>query len=173
MLSLLPINILRLVALIAAQVLIFSNIKFSPFINPYVYPLFILLLPFETPRWLLLILGFATGLSVDFFLGSAGMHAAACTLIAYLRPVLIRGITPKGAEFEVEPNISLQGTTWFLIYCGLATFVHHTCYFLIESGTFYNFFIALIRIILSTAFSVLFMMIFLILFSSSKKRRLA
>ena len=173
MLSLFPINILRFVALIAAQVLIFSNIKFSPFINPYVYPLFILLLPFETPGWLLIILGFGTGLTVDFFLGSLGMHAAACVLLAYLRPVLIRIITPKGAEFEVEPNINLQGTTWFLIYCSLATFIHHTCYFLIEGGTFYNPFIALLRITISTVFSVLFMMMFLFLFTSSKKRRLA
>ena len=173
MLSLIPINILRFVALLAAQVLIFSNIKFSPFINPYVYPLFILLLPFGTPRWLLMILGFATGLSVDLFLGSLGMHAAACLLIAYLRPPLINIITPKGAEFEVEPNINLQGTTWFLIYCGLMTLIHHAAYFIIESGTFYNPFISFLRIILSTFFSVLFMMIFLFLFTSARKRRLA
>lgn len=173
MLSLIPINFLRFVALLAAQILVFSNIKFSPFINPYVYPLFILMLPFETPVWLLMILGFATGLTVDIFVGSLGMHAAACVLIAYLRPALISIITPKGAEFEVEPNINLQGITWFTIYCGLATLIHHTAYFLIESWTFYNPFIALFRILLSTFFSVLFMMIFLFLFTSSKKRRLA
>jgi hypothetical protein len=173
MLSLVPINLLRFIALIAAQILIFSNINFSPYINPYVYPLFILLLPFGTPRWLLLILGFGTGLTVDLFLGSLGMHAAACVLIAYLRPFLISIITPKGAEFEVEPNINLQGVTWFSIYCGLATLIHHICYFLIESWTFYNPFISILRIILSTIFSVMFMMIFLFLFSSSKKRRLA
>ena len=173
MLSLLPINLLRFVDLMAAQVLIFSNIKFSPFINPYVYPLFILLLPFETPRWLLMILGLVTGLTLDMFLGSLGYHAAACVLLAYLRPALISIITPKGAEFELEPNIHLQGATWFLIYCGLATLLHHTCYFLIESGNFYNPFISLFRILLSTLFSVMFMMIFLFLFTSSKKRRLA
>jgi len=173
MLSLLPINFLRFVALMAAQVLIFSNIKFSPYINPYVYPLFILLLPFGTPQWLLMILGFATGLTLDLFVGSLGMHAAACLLIAYLRPALISVITPKGAEFEVEPNINLQGVTWFLIYCGLAVLIHHTAYFLIEAGTFYNLFISFVRILLSSAFSVLFMMIFLFLFTSAKKRRLA
>ena len=119
------------------------------------------------------ILGFLTGLTLDVFVGSLGMHAAACLLIAYLRPTLISFITPKGGEFEVEPNISLQGASWFLIYCSIATFIHHTAYFIIESGTFYNLFIAFIRIILSTAFSVLFMMMFLFLFTSSKKRRLA
>jgi hypothetical protein len=157
----------------AVQILIFSNIKFSPFINPYVYPLFLLLLPFETPRWLLLILGFATGLTLDFFLGSLGMHAAACLLLAYVRPLLISVITPKGAEFELEPNIYLQGVAWFGIYCGVATLIHHAFYFIIEGGTFFNIFIALLRIILSTFFSVLFMMIFLFLFTSTKKRRMA
>lgn len=172
MLSLIPINLLRFVALMAAQILIFSNINF-PYINPYVYLLFILLLPFETPRWLLMILGFLTGLTLDLFVGSLGMHAAACLLIAYLRPALISIITPKGAEFEVEPNINLQGVTWFLIYSTLATFIHHVVYFLIESWTFYNLFIAFLRITMSTIFSVLFMMIFLFLFTSSRKRRLA
>ena len=173
MFSLIPLNILRFIALLAVQVLIFSNITFSPYICPFVYPLFILLLPFGTPLWLLMILGFVTGLVLDLFLGSLGMHAAACLLIAYLRPFLISIITPKGAEFEVEPNIYLQGFTWFLIYCGLATVIHHTFYFLIESWTFYNLFISIIRILVSSVFSVLFMIMFLFLFASAKKRRLA
>ena len=173
MISLLPYNILRLIALLAVQVLIFSYIHFNPFISPFVYPLFVLLLPFNTPRWLLLILGFTAGLILDLLLDTNGMHAAALLLVSYLRPYLITFITPKGAEFEVEPNIYLQGFSWFLIYCGVSTLVHHTFYFLIESWTFYNPLIALTRILISTAFSVLFMMMFLYLFTSAKKRRMA
>ena len=173
MIGLIPINLLRFIALMAVQVLIFSNINFSPFINPYVYPLFILLLPFETPKWLLMILGLLTGLTLDFFIGSLGMHAAACVFIAYLRPFLISIITPKSAEFELEPNIYIQGITWFTIYCGLATLTHHTFYFILESGTFHNIFIAAFRIVLSTLLSVTFMMIFMFLFTSTKKRRMA
>src|SRR3954465_6749323 len=109
MFSRIPINILRFIALLSVQVLIFSKLNLgpslSPYVCPFVYPLFILLLPFGTPQWLLMILGFVTGLVLDFFLGSLGMHAASCLLIAYLRPYLISIITPKGAEFEVEPNI--------------------------------------------------------------------
>ncbi|MBS1593855.1 MAG: rod shape-determining protein MreD [Bacteroidetes bacterium] len=177
MLSLLPINLLRFIALLAVQVLIFSTINLGaslgPYVNIFVYPLFILLLPFSTPTWLLMILGFATGLSLDFFLGSWGMHAATCLLIAYMRPSLISIITPKGAEFEVEPNIYLQGFTWFLIYAGLATIIHTTFYFIIESWTFYNVFILFARILISSVFSVLFMMMFLYLFTPTRKRRMA
>lgn len=173
MISLLPINLLRLLALLTVQLLILSNLHISPYISPYVYPLFILLLPFGIPSWLLLFIGFATGLSVDIFLGSLGMHAASCVLLAYLRPFLITIITPKGTEFELEPNIYLQGTTWFLIYCGLATLLHHLFYFILENGSFSNLFITLMRVVVSTLFSVLFMILFMFLFTSMKKRRLA
>lgn len=173
MISQIPINLFRLLLLLMAQILIFSNSNFSSFINPYVFPLFILLLPFETPRWLLMIIGFLSGLALDIFLGSAGMHAAACLLVGYLRPFLINVITPKGTEFEISPNVYSQGITWFVVYLGVAMVTYLTFYFLIEAATFLNFFWLFIKIILSTVVSVIFMLIFLYLFSSRKKRRFA
>lgn len=171
MLSQIPLNLLRLVLLLLAQILIFSNINFSSFVNPYVFPLFILLLPFETPRWLLMLIGFLSGLLLDYFLGSVGMHAAACLLIGYFRPFLINVITPKGTEFEISPNVFAQGITWFIVYLGVTMFIYLTLYFFVEAATFLNFFFMLLKIFLSVIVSVLFMLIFLFLFSSKKKRR--
>ena len=173
MISQIPINLLRLVLLLLAQILIFSNVNYSSFINPYVFPLFILLLPFETPRWLLMLVGFSSGLLLDYFLGSTGMHAAACLLIGYLRPFLINIITPKGTEFEISPNIFAQGTTWFIVYLGITMFIYLTLYFFVEAATFLNFFFMLLKIFLSVLCSVFFMLIFLFLFSSKKKKRFA
>lgn len=173
MLNQIPINLLRLVLLLLAQILIFSNINFSSFVNPYVFPLFILLLPFETPRWLLMLIGFGAGLLLDYFLGSTGMHAAACLLIGYFRPFLINIITPKGTEFEISPNVFSQGITWFIVYLGITMFIYLTLYFFIEAATFLNFFFMLLKIFLSVLVSVSFMLIFLFLFSSKKKRRYA
>src|SRR5580704_5970719 len=121
MINQIPVNVFRFLLLLLAQALIFSNINFSTFVNPYVFPLFILLLPFETPRWLMMLIGFFAGLALDIFLGSTGMHAAACLLIGYLRPFLISIITPKGTEFEISPNVYAQGLTWFIVYLGVAT----------------------------------------------------
>jgi rod shape-determining protein MreD len=173
MINLVPINLFRFVLLLLAQVLIFSNANFSSFVNPYVFPLFILLLPFETPRWLLMLIGFFSGLALDLIIGSSGMHAAACLLIGYLRPFLINIITPKGTEFEVSPNVYAQGLTWFVVYLGATTFMYLTFFFLIDAATFLNFFLLLLKIVLSTFVSVFFMLIFLYLFSSRKKRRFA
>jgi rod shape-determining protein MreD len=171
MINQIPINLLRFFLLLLAQLLIFSNVNFSSFINPYIFPLFILLLPFETPRWLLMLLGFFAGLALDVFLGSTGMHAAAGVLIGYLRPFLISIITPKGTEFEISPNVYAQGLTWFVVYLGVATTIYLSFYFLMEEATFLNFFFLLIKIILSVIMSVTFMLIFLYLFSSKKVRR--
>lgn len=171
MISQIPIIILRFILLLLAQVLIFSNINFSSFVNPYIFPLFVLLLPFETPRWLLMILGLLSGLVLDIFLGSTGMHAAACLALGYLRPFLINIITPKGTEFELSPNIHSQGLPWFIIYLGVSITLYLGFYFIVEAATFYNFFLLLLKIVLSTVTSVLFMVIFLYLFSTRKKRR--
>ena len=171
MLNQIPVNLFRLFLLLLAQTLIFSNINFSSFINPYVFPLFVLLLPFETPRWLMMLLGVSAGLLLDFFQGSTGMHAAACLLIGYLRPFLINIITPKGTEFEISPNVYAQGITWFVVYLGITMFLYLALYFFIEAATFLNFFLMLLKIVLSTIVSVVFMLIFLFLFSAKKKRR--
>ena len=171
MINQIPINLLRFLLLLLAQLLIFSNVNFSSFINPYVFPLFILLLPFETPRWLLMLMGFAAGLGLEIFLGSMAMHAAAGLLIGYLRPFLISIITPKGTEFEISPNVYAQGLAWFVVYLGVATTIYLTFYFLMEAATFLNLFFLVLKIILSVIMSVAFMLIFLYLFSSKKQRR--
>ena len=171
MINEIPVNIFRFILLLLAQAFLFSNINFSSFVNPYIFPLFILLLPFSTPRLLLMLIGFSGGLMLDYLLGSIGMHAAACLLVAYLRPFLINVITPKGTEFEISPNVYAQGITWFSVYLGFSVIIYLTLYFFIEAATFLNFFLMLVKILLSTAASVFFMLTFLFLFSAKKKRR--
>ena len=173
MINQIPVNLFRFLLLLLAQILVFSNANFTSFVNPYVFPLFILLLPFETPRWLLMIIGFLSGLALDVFLGSTGMHAAACLLLGYLRPTLINVITPKGTEFEISPNVYGQGIGWFLVYLGISMLIYLSFYFVVEAATFLNFFLLFHKIILSAAVSVSFMLIFLYLFSAKKKRRYA
>src|SRR5690606_30576224 len=86
-------NFFRFCIVVLIQVLILNKITLRwwsqpigfPVFIPYIYPLFILLLPFETPVWLLLILGFTMGITMDMFMNTAGMHACATVLLAYLR----------------------------------------------------------------------------------------
>jgi rod shape-determining protein MreD len=80
------------IVLILLQVLLFNNIQFSGYVNPYVYIMFILLLPVEMPSWLLLMLSFFTGLIVDLFCGTPGMHSSATVLAGFVRGSYLRGM---------------------------------------------------------------------------------
>ncbi len=60
MINLLPRYLFNFVMLILLQVLLLNNLQFSGYVNPYLYVLFIITLPFSTPKWLLLVLGFIT-----------------------------------------------------------------------------------------------------------------
>ncbi|HNW56649.1 MAG TPA: rod shape-determining protein MreD, partial [Bacteroidales bacterium] len=57
------------ILLMLLQILVFDNIQISGYINPYIYVMFILILPFEIPSWLLLLISFAAGFIMDLFSG--------------------------------------------------------------------------------------------------------
>jgi len=147
--------IIMLVVLVLIQVLILNNIQFSGFINPYVYILFILLLPFTIPGYLLLGLSFLIGISVDIFNNTLGLHAGATVFLGFLRPgianlISSREIIEKGST----PNMKQLGFVSFMKYTVIAVFIHHLFLFYAEAFSFGGFFHTLIRCILSSAFSI-------------------
>ena len=150
-----PRNIFRMFILILFQVLVLNNIQVSGFINPYMYVLFILLLPFETPRWLLLISGFAIGISIDLFANTPGMHTSATVFMAFLRPYVLKLLVPHD-EYEsgTYPRLYYFGFTWFLKYSLVLVFLHHTFLFYVEVFRITFFFHTMLRVMLSTLFSV-------------------
>ena len=98
-------NIVSFVVLVLVQVLVLNNIHFMGYINPYVYVLFILLLPVRFSRLFTLILAFALGLIIDAFSNTYGIHAFSTVLIAFLRPLpsiylLILKKTPTDPSFN-------------------------------------------------------------------------
>ena len=155
MINLIPRNIVRFIILVLFQILVLNNIQFSGYVNPFMYVLFILLLPFETPRWLLLVSGFLLGLSIDVFSGTIGMHAAATVLMAYLRPYVLSLISPRdGYESGTYPRLYYFGFTWFLHYAVILVFIHHLVLFYLEVFRLSEFFSTFLRVILSSFFSI-------------------
>lgn len=148
------------ILLILSQVLLFSNIQFSGYINPYVYVMFILLLPIEIPSWLLLILSFAIGLIMDFFSGSPGMHSSASLLAGFVRPYVLRSVSPRdGYEPNSDPSMITYGFRWFLVYTLLIVLVHHTALFYLEVFRFTDFFRTMLRVLLSSFFTIVFIIL--------------
>lgn len=135
-------NIVRFFLFLFVQVYVLSHVPpLHQLITPYLYFLFILWLPFSINRWGLLLLGFGFGMSVDYFLGTPGLHAAPCTLIAYLRPFLLSlFIAQESTEQSfVEPSVRSMGWGPYALYVVLLTFIHHFYLVLIEWLNFGTF----------------------------------
>ncbi len=162
-------NIIRFIVLVLAQVLIIKNIELGRFINPFIYVLFIIVLPFETPRWLLLLSAFVLGITVDMFYDTAGMHASAAVFMAYVRPGVLKLFSPRdGYEFGTQPTIQYLGVPWFLSYSGILILFHHLVLFYIEVFRFSEFFSTLIRVLVSSVFTLLLVIISQYLFQRKK-----
>jgi len=91
-------HIVRFFTLTIIQVFFLNNFQVSGYLNPYVYILFIMLLPPKLPKVLVLVLGFAIGFTMDVFADSYGIHTAASILIAYIRPSILSLVSVKGGE---------------------------------------------------------------------------
>jgi len=160
------------ILLILLQGLILNNIEMGGYINPYLYVLFILILPFETPKWLSLILGFTLGLSIDIFTSTIGMHTSATVFMAFARIYLLNILRPRdGYEFNTTPSLQDMGLNWFAMYSSILIFLHHLFLFYVESFKFSQIFSTLWRVILSTIFTIL--LVFIVqLFNYKNKNRL-
>jgi len=142
------------VVLVLVQVLVFNQMQFSGFVNPYVYILFVMLLPLSAPRYVVLFSGFFIGLAVDVFSNSPGMHAAATVVIAYIRPFVVRSISSREEDRNDYPGLKQNKFFWFLYYTAIMVFFHHFILFYLEYLTFTHFFSTFLKIILSSVFSI-------------------
>lgn len=126
-------SIIRFFVLILLQGIILHNIENTTNIHFIVYPLFILLLPFETPHWLVLLVAFVNGILIDIFYDSLGVNAFTSVLIGFLRPYICLLYEPRGGySADQAPTMHSSGRDWFFRYTGLAMLLHITTYFILD-----------------------------------------
>jgi rod shape-determining protein MreD len=164
-------NIIRFMLLILLQVFVLNRIMVQGYAIPYLYMLFILLLPFDMPRWGLLICGLLLGLSLDMFTNTPGMHAAACVVMAYFRPFVMNVLSPQGGfeTVKVTPSTSTMGWVPFMMYAAILTLIHHVVYFSLEIFDFHNLLFLLLKILLSALASIILVLVYEMLFSPAHK----
>jgi len=124
-------NGIRFALLILLQVLLCNQINFLGYINPFIYPLFILVYPLTGNKALLIFLSFLLGLTIDIFGDSGGIHAAACVFIAWIRPIALKysfGVSYEYNTIDIaKANISRQIT-----YIATMVLFHHLILFSLE-----------------------------------------
>lgn len=172
-------NFIRFWIIVLIQVYILDKVALRwwsqpsgfPIFVPYLYPLFLLLLPFETPVWAMLLLGFGLGITVDSFSDTAGMHACAAVLLAYLRNNVLKALLPKNlVEYPNQsPNVKNMGWVPFLVYASFLLLVHHATFFIIEIWSLQHVGILFLKIFASTVTSLLLVLVYLLLFTNEAK----
>jgi rod shape-determining protein MreD len=164
-------NLFRFIILVLVQVLVLKRIELGMYLIPFLYVLFILMLPFETPKWLLLLLSFAMGITIDSFYDTGGMHAAATVFVGFCRPSVLKLFSPReGYEFGTKPTIQYLGVPWFISYAGILIVLHHLVLFYIEIFRFSDFFFTLLRALTSSATTLLLVVVSQFLFYRGREQ---
>ena len=131
------------IVMVILQIFLFSRIGISVYVHPLVCIAFIVLLPMEIAPLALLGLGLLLGVTLDFFMATAGIHTVAALLAAFCRPALLNVLVGKD---EVKdggvPNVNRIGAK---------KFVHSTAFFLLEALSWSFFYRTALRIALSSA----------------------
>ena len=161
---------MRFLGLVVIQGLVFKNIGVGwesfPYLHIIVFPIFIILLPLRTPRTLMILLGFAIGITVDFFYNSLGVHASAAVFTAFIRPLILRINEPRsGYNVNYSPTVARMGLGWFLRYAAILLFLHIFFYFSVEAFTFVYIVDILLKTIVSFVVSMTFLTIYQLLFN--------
>lgn len=161
-------NSVRFVLLVLLQGLVLCNINFLGYVNPYLYILFLILLPINLNQTNVIFLGFLLGLSIDFFQDSGGVHAAACLVIAYLRPLFLRfsfGITYEHQTMKLKNTLFGER----LQYVAMMVFIHHFVLFSLEIFNFEHMLLILKNTLFSAIFSTILIMFSMLLFRKVRK----
>lgn len=161
-------NSLRFIALILIQALVLNNINFLGYINPYIYVLFILLYPIKNNRMLFIFLSFLLGLTLDMFLDSGGVHAAASVTMAYIRPLFLK--FSFGASYEHQ-TVKFSNTEFGqrFTYITILVLIHHLILFSLEIFNVSQILLILKKTLFSSIFTVLLCLLITILFSRKSK----
>ena len=119
-------NILRFIVLILFQFLVVNEITlFSGWAQPFIYVYIILVLPLSIPKRILLPIGFLTGLCMDFFTHTPGIHTSAVLTKAFARPYVLKALRPREGYESPEPSIENMGASKFFTYSAILIFIHH------------------------------------------------
>ena len=141
------------------HIVILNNVHLGSYFYINIYMLALYILPHKVKGIPLLLIGFGTGILMDMASHTAGIHAAASTLVAYTRPYFLRGITEGAEEYGQDGHRMLEAG-WFFRYSLLSTFLFHLVLVLMEAFSFRDIGISLLRIVSSTFISEVFVMLY-------------
>ncbi|XOV92315.1 MAG: hypothetical protein ACFHWX_19185 [Bacteroidota bacterium] len=135
----------------------------------FFYVGFLLLLPFGISRSLAMLIGLGSGLIIDVFSNTPGIHAAACVLLAFIKD-LWYNVANEHSDDDVELTVNAVGIWGFTKYAFPLIFIHHCIIFIVENGGLSNFWLIAGKIFYSAILSFIIILTIGYLLSPRKQR---
>ncbi len=147
--------------IILFQALVFDNMFISQLhIIPFVFIIFILLLPFDTPNWALLIIAFLSGLILDIFNDTGGIYIGAILFSAFIRPSVLNSLAPyDGYELSSLPRLSFYGWRWLIKYTLIISLSYNLAFYFLDSFSFHFILQDLLKTLIGTIYTTILILI--------------
>lgn len=134
----------------------------------FFYVGFILFLPYGLSRSIGMAVAFFTGLTVDIFSNTPGIHASATILIAFIKDFWF-DITIDHSDDDIQLSWNELGLWGSVKYLYPLIFVHHAIIFSIENGGFNSLGFLFVKVFYSACYS--FLIVFALSFLIAPKTR--
>lgn len=165
-------HVIRFVLLILLQVWVLDKVSFDGFGIPYAYVMFILLLPFDINKSLMLILAFFTGLVMDIFGNTLGLHTASLVLLAFARPGVLHFYFPRlETQIGEEPGIAKLGLMGFIKYALTLILLFQVALVYLEVFSFRHFFTLLWESVYGAIATTFAVTVLELLFARRKRKK--
>jgi len=120
-------KVLWFVGLVLLQVLFLNKMTVAGIATPLPYIYLLIIFNRNTPRWVLLLVGFILGLTMDSYTNLSGIHAAACVVLAMVQPVYMDLFIPRELQDErsLAPSVNTLRWMGFLKFVFICVLTHH------------------------------------------------
>lgn len=102
-------TLLKFFIIWVVQIVVLKQMQFWPLgayhYEAFVYPLFILLLPYGMHINVLMLVAFFSGLAIDASYNTLGVHTASSVVLAFWRSSFLELVLPRGMDENLVPSI--------------------------------------------------------------------
>lgn len=163
-------TVFLVISLCVVQILLLKNVALFGVAFCFIYLLAILSFPISMRSFPLILISFGLGLLIDVFYDTLGLHAAAATLLAFLRPYWLKAISPNGGYDDTnKPTLPEMGIGWYISYSLPLVFAFSLMFFIADQWGTGGLFGVLNKSLFSSIFTVILAIIVQLLFF--KRRR--
>lgn len=148
--------IISFLLLVVVQVLLLNNLHLFG-VQAYLYVMFIITFPISVSSKILMPISFLLGLCVDVFSGTYGVHAAATTFAAFVRPSLLRLIVPVNDATQIESLSLSKQKLNFVGFAVVMVLLHHFALLMLEAFSFKHIGVVAVKTLLSSVYTLLLM----------------